>query len=119
MRPTNVTPVRRAVDRGEPCPRVVDLPLFEPAHVQIERRGDLGVTGEVRDLGRVSARADEVRDRRVPEVVERDLLNPLGVEALLIGCPVEPAHRDVAEVHRCSGLRCEDEVLGLSAQVFS
>jgi hypothetical protein len=37
------------------------------------------VTGEVRDLGRVSARADEVRDRRVPEVVERDLLNPLGL----------------------------------------
>jgi hypothetical protein len=58
------------------------------------------VTGEARDLRGVCARADQVRDRRVPEIVKRELLEAFGVQPCGVGCLVESACRDVAVVHR-------------------
>ena len=70
----------RRVDHAEPLARVIDLPLLELAHVQVERRGDLRMTGEARDLSRVRTRADQVRDRGVTQVMERDALLAVWVE---------------------------------------
>ncbi len=42
-----------SVDSRETLSRVVDLPRLELAHIEVERRGDLGVTGEARDLSGV------------------------------------------------------------------
>jgi hypothetical protein len=54
--------------------------------VQIKRNAWLRVAGEPLNLGDVGARADQMRDRRMPEIVEGELLRAVRVQPAPISC---------------------------------
>ena len=82
---------RTPVDRCEPSAGVVDLPVLELSDVEVERDRRLGVSREALHLGHAHARASEVRDRGVPQIVEREL-----GQAILVVCLQSQSHSRLA-----------------------